>query len=630
MKKTELLKDSFSVFLTVNLKHFLVLFFILVLGLAQNSFGQILNDSAQSVYGPKTTTYTTGKAIRLSDIHYQPVDTSMHAFHRFQKVHQLGNKYQDLGNHGTAMWPIFFEMPTTVGISSGYNAYDLYFKDKSKIKYFDTKSPYTNLAPVFAGAGRSLLDIDFSRNVSEYWNVGFNFNTIRMDKQLAAAGRGDRNVESNSYDIYTHYRDSSERYQAVAFFSRMSHGVSESGGIIPPEVNEESEYFLYRDSRVYLSNGGSQEVRQNYHLYQEYMLKPLFGIFTEFDRQNQVVKFLDGTSGSNEFNYYPEYIISTSLTADRSKMSQTELTGGVKGKSKNLFYSFYYKNRNLVFQPKYLDESRFIEHYVGTDLRWEFDSLFRIEAGGEYTIEGNYRLEGKLSLFNFEAEAKQTLSAPNMLQRQYLGNHYAWENSFSNQFSNQLNLGYRWTNETMMIKPKVSFTSISNYIYFNQMKVPEQATGNISMLSPGIDFSINFWENMNFNAEVIYSKVAGESADKYRLPTYFSNGQLYYLNNLFNGKLTIQTGIDLHYKSAWFANGYDPITQQYHLQNEFEIPSYVWADFFINFKINRTRIFMKLTHLNQGLMAEDGYFVTPYYTGMPRIFDLGLSWMFFD
>lgn len=614
----------------MNLKYSLFLFFTLILGFTQNSFAQILNDSAQSVYGPNTTTFTTGKAIRLSDVHYQPVDTSMNKFHRFQKIHELGNKYQDLGNHGTAMWPIFFEMSTTVGVTSGFHAYDHYFRDKDKMRYFDTKSPYTNLAPVFAGSGRSLLDIDYSRNVTEYWNVGINFNTIRMDKQLAARGRGDRNVEANSYDMYTHYRDSSERYQAVAFFSRMSHGVTESGGIIPPEVNEESEFFLYRDSRVYLGSAGNQEVRQNFHLYQEYMLKPLFGIFTEFDRQNQLVKYLDDSSGANEFNYYPEYIISNSFTTDRTKMSQTELTGGVKGEMNNLFYSFYYKNRNLIFQPKYLDESRFMEHFVGTDLRWEFDSLFRIEAGGEYTIEGNYRLEGKLSLFNFEAEAKQTLSAPNMLHRQYFGNHYAWENSFSNQFSNQLNIGYRWSNKKFMVKPKVSITSISNYIYFNELKVPEQAVGNISMLSPGLDFSVNFWDKMNFNAEVIYSKVAGESANKYRLPTYFGNGQLYYYNNLFGGKLTIQTGIDIHYKSAWLANGYDPITQQYHLQNDFEIPAYVWADLFVNFKINRTRIFLKMTHINQGLMAQDGYFITPYYTGMPRLLDVGLSWMFFD
>ena len=92
----------------MNLKYSLFLFFTLILGFTQNSFAQILNDSAQSVYGPNTTTFTTGKAIRLSDVHYQPVDTSMNKFHRFQKIHELGNKYQDLGNHGTAMWPIFF------------------------------------------------------------------------------------------------------------------------------------------------------------------------------------------------------------------------------------------------------------------------------------------------------------------------------------------------------------------------------------------------------------------------------------------------------------------------------------------------------------------------------------------
>jgi hypothetical protein len=53
------------------------------------------------------------------------------------------------------------------------------------------------------------------------------------------------------------------------------------------------------------------------------------------------------------------------------------------------------------------------------------------------------------------------------------------------------------------------------------------------------------------------------------------------------------------------------------------------VDFFITTDIKNFNLFLKMAHLNQGFPRE-GYFTTPYYTGMERSFIFGLKWMFFD
>jgi hypothetical protein len=622
--------NGFSLFLSVKFRPLIFLVLLLALGSHFSAQGQILNDSAQSVYGPSSTAFTYPKNIRLNLPEYYQADTTLNFLHRFQRLQQLNNFYQDLGVHGTAMNPIFYQMPKTVGITSGYHAYDPYFRDASTFKLYDTKSPYTHLAPVFGGAGRNVMDIEYGRNITEFWSVGFDFTTIRMDKQLSARGRGDRVVVNNSYDLYTHYSDSARKYQVIVGFSRMSNEVSESGGIVPPEVNPESELFDYRDARVWLAAANSAELRQQVFIYQEYMLKPYFGAFAQLSRQNQVNSFTDNTSGNTEGQaYYPEYLINPSSTNDRNKLSQNEIEAGIKGERSGLFYNIFYKNRNLIFQPGNLPQRSFMEHYLATYLRWNWEDRVRLDVEAESNQFGNYRVNGKLFLLGLEGEVTRTNSAPNMMQRQYWGNHYFWENSFNNVLSDNLKGQYTYMYKSLIIKPKASFTRISNYIYFNEEKRPEQASGDITILSPGLELNTSFNQRIFLVADAYYTLLGGASKDKIRIPTYFANARLYFANAIFGGKMEIQSGFDMNYKSAYYGMGYDPITQQFHLQNNFKIPGYVWADFYTNIKVSRIRIFAKVTHINQGIIDE-GYFITPYYTGQKRIFDLGISWMFFD
>lgn len=91
----------------------------------------------------------------------------------------------------------------------------------------------------------------------------------------------------------------------------------------------------------------------------------------------------------------------------------------------------------------------------------------------------------------------------------------------------------------------------------------------------------------------------------------------------------MHAGVDLHWKSRYFAPGYDPAIQQFYNQDDFESPAFPLVDIFVNAKIKRARVFFKYNNIMQ-ILQETGYLPTPYYPGQRNIFDFGFDWSFYD
>ena len=158
----------------------------------------LLDDSTKQVYGPKTTLYFYEQAIKRNSLVLYELDTLLNNFHSYDPVAKSGWKYQDLGNIGSAAKPVYFGLPEQIGLSSGFDAYDLYFKDPSQRKFYDTKSSFTEMAAFFGGGHRNLLDLSFARNVNPRWNIGFDFSTQRVRKTLNPSKREDNMVVQNA------------------------------------------------------------------------------------------------------------------------------------------------------------------------------------------------------------------------------------------------------------------------------------------------------------------------------------------------------------------------------------------------------------------------------------------------
>ncbi len=585
----------------------------------------ILDDTTKQIYGPTTTRYYFEHNVKYNRPEFNIVDTSIINLHRFHFVPFSGFTYQDLGNIGTALNPIFTDLPEQIGATSGFTLYDPYYNGTNDIRYYDTKSPFSKFRIIWGGQGRAITEAQYTRNINERINFGFRYRGYFIDKQIEREGRGDRAVEGTYYVLHGSLISKNGRYRALAYFNRNKHDVQEYGGIQSATGQPDDPEFFDENRQITLRQAETVELRTNYHLYHQYTIGKIAQLYHSFDRYKQQNDFNNEVLDSINF---AEVVIDSVPVRDRSKIITTVNEIGIKGDAGKTFYSFYYKARLINFDYKYLLESEipfetdYLESFGGFNIRFGNDSLSYIETFGEYQLKGNYRLGGRL---------KNSWFLTRRIARR----------------STMLKAGFTIPLGKTFIEPDVFYTLHSNYIYFQEeLQVrettqpgvldtlgyqarPFQAGGDISVLGTQVGFQVNFLKHLSFKTLIRLTNVSGSSADAIRVPEVFTVTQLAYHNIFFNGNLEVQTGIDLHWQTDYYAMGYDPAIMQYFVQDRFEVYSYPIFDIFVNAKINRGKVFLKLNNVYD-LISGEGYFATPYYPGQTTILDFGVDWAFYD
>jgi hypothetical protein len=590
----------------------------------------ILDDSTKMVYGPRTTLYFQEKNIRHNRFEKTEIDTALTGFHNIDPVARTWYRYQDLGNIGSAAQPIFYEIPGQIGRTSGFHVYDLYYHSPDSMVYYDTKSPYTNLAAFFGGGNRNMLDVAFARNINPRWNVGFNFHTIRARKVLNPARRDDNMVEQNSYSVHTSYRSEDEKYILLANFSRMRHFVQEQGGIIPPEVDSTSLYFAYEDSKMWLRNSFATDLRQDYHLYHQYELLKGWQVYHVFDKKKQEVSFQSNLNSEDVRFFNENRFQYEDSTRNHNHFSEWRNEFGFKGDIGPIYYNAFVKFRTgRLANPFFESRNNFNELYLGGALRGKISERWFFEGEGEYFIPNAFRINGLFSSPFLDVSYTKALYRPTLMQMMYRGNHYQWDNDFSNTGVDQIKGQLKADFANFSIRPSLTLNRVNNYIFFNQQQVPEQVEAEAFMVMPGVT-SIFRAGKFVWQSEVVHTTITGDAADRFRIPEWFVNSRIFFDSPLFDENLFLQIGLEGRYRSEYFAEAYMPATQQFHLQDGFLVHGYPVLDIFANFRINRTRITLRYNHLNDNLLDQPGYFVTPGFTGLKGMLDLGINWSFFD
>lgn len=599
----------------------------------------ILDDSTKQIYGPTTSRFFYEDDVFFNKKKFYFIDTIIRDFHRFNFVQRYNNLYQDLGNVGTAIKPIYYQAPEQIGVRSGFHAYDLYW-DHERIKYHDTKSPYTNMTVILGGKGRSMTDVGFSRNINPQWNAGFNFRTILMDKQIQRSGKGDRHVKGTYYDFYTSYFTKDEKYTLFFNFRRNHHQVDEYGGI------KLSDDFVMKDfydenAQPNLTEAESRELRMNLHFNHQYKIAKALQIYHTFDRGRQENQFFDTPAAAPE-NFYDHIEVDSVNTKDYAKLITLRNEIGIKGNLSKLFYNGYYAIRQYNMHYKYLDTDTLsvpvkgYENYLGGRLALDLDSIFTLTGWAEVMANGNYRIEGVLSSKWLEAKLNQSQYLPSYLQQGYRGAHDAWNNSFDAVESSQLSGFIHYRTKAISISPGVALTRLKNYVYFKygdfnqeQTVLPVQSSGNQIFASPELRFDFRIGNHIALHTRSIYTTFLQNDDEAIRIPPLFINAQIAYNNIFFRGNLDMHSGFDVHWQSGYTADSYDLVTQQYYRQDQFTVPDFPIIDVFVNAKIRRSRVFFKYNNVIQ-LFTKSGYLATPDYPGQRNIFDFGFDWSFYD
>ena len=612
-----------------------------VSGSKKRTRSKIVNDSAKAIYGPKTTLSTTEKDIFEGRKNYERLDTAIINLHRWDFVRKFENKYQDLGNNGTALNSVFPLISGTIGATPGYKVYDLYY-ETAEPRFYDTKSPFTRINVIWGGRGRSTTHIEFTRNINPRWNFGFNYRPILSGNQVPFTGNKNYQLISHYYDFYTSIQSKNKRYKLLFSYRRIRHHVKENGGV---KLVSDTTYKAYFDPNaiayftISLNTTPTiftDELRNNVHLFHQYQLAKPAQLYHAFDWGKQVNTF-HNTKDAESAAYFKYATSDATVVDDVNTFQVFQNEVGLKGNAAFLFYDFYYKLRSYANTMGNLQGqapgANGLESYIGSRVSFRFDSLSQLSGQAEYLLDGHYKIQGALRTPWLDAELNSTLAKPGFMQQVYRGGYNTWNYSFTNTFSNQISGRIKAQLGPLFISPGLTYTALKDYIYFKsdplQQALPHQSSGNQQIVSPELRMDIRLFKKIHLRPEMIYTLLLNNDDDAVSIPTWFTNVQLSYEGFLFKGALQVQAGIELHAKSNYKALSYAPAIQQYYLQDSFISPSFWTTDLFLNGRIKRGRLFVKYINLLQQFTGQ-GYLPTPSYPNVKSALDFGFELILFD
>lgn len=619
------------------LRQAVVIFFLL---LSVSAEAQILDDTTRQIYGTGTTRYVLEEEIlNNQDVLHRP-DTALNDFHNLPFLYGRNTFYQDLGVIGTAVnfyTPDLQERPLT---RLGYDVYTPYAILSEDIKYYDTRSPFSEIFYLQGSRGQQYIRATYSRNINPRWNIGFDFRKFGA-RRIIGLDRRARQVNSNAFAVYTRYNTKDETYQLLANFTVFDHIVYETGGIRQDAGDTTSPFGGIREN-VFLDNARSFDKRFNYHLFHQVsFLKRGLQFYHIFDATQRFNRYKNVLTAEDDQIFYDSLGLNAEKAPDYPGIDNHTIFHlvdnqlGFKGELGDLSYRFWYRNRNIFYtQEKPRNVLSPVENFIGGRVSWDVTDSARAYAEAELSTAEDYLLSIQLQSKYLKAGLKRLEYTPALFFQQYYGNIFQWNgDSIPLQ---QIKVSEAFA--TLQFKRNRFFINatgkgqlIDNYVFLNQDAVREQAEENeqIQVLTLSGGAGVNF---LNFHLENYLDAnfISGQNqADTLlNLPPVLNRTRLYYQNRLLKAAL-FQLGIDINYRAGYFADKYMPVTQHYYLnRNEF-IESYFYTDFFLNMEIQRVVGFAKMTFVDESLFRE-GYFITPGYTGMPRTFYFGILWRFYD
>ena len=239
---------------------------------------------------------------------------------------------------------------------------------------------------------------------------------------------------------------------------------------------------------------------------------------------------------------------------------------------------------------------------------------------GDVRIDGNVSTHFRLLCDTVAVTAYGSFcneEAP-YLMNHYRSNHFAWDNNFGK--TRRLRIGGLLDIPHTGTRIDVGVENVQNLIYFNGECLPVQAGGSVQVFSARLEQKLHTGI-LNWDNTVTYQTTSDDAVIPLPKLTIYSN---LYLKFKVAKVLSVQFGIDCDYYTRYYGVGYQPATASFYNQREVKIGNYPFMNIYANMKLSKTKFFVMMSHVNQG-MTGSNYFVLPHYPMNPRRFQVGLS-----
>ena len=621
-----------------------------------------ISDSLMTKFGNRSTKLNKNPDAKIQDYliisrtnDTIAVDTSL-TIEKYHKINFLRKDNFDLipfSNTGVAYNTLSFSGINSInpkmGASNKYYSYD----SVDDVVYYDLPTPFTELMYRSVFEQGQLLDAVYSVNTSRQ----FNFSISR--KGLRSLGNYQNFISSSSnFKISTNYFSKNKKYRFRTHYTNQKLFSEQNGGINNSDIsNFENGNSQFQDRGVFdpnFENAHNEFLGKRFYLDQSYVLSEKDSIsdsslelFNAIYLEEKKYKFQQSSSDeffgdsfvSQEIN---DKILLNSLNLQAGLIYNSDIFGKI-----NLglrYVSDKYSLENYQIE-EYIDNSQMVNSKT-TFITAEYLKMFskiELKAKTENFIFG----DNKSNMFSssvilklknnnsFTANYKLFSSTPNYNFLLYRSNYenYNWNNQFDNSITNSISLGLKLNEiidldlDLISVKKHIQFEKIINDLADSSEYsiIPVQHNGNLDILKLQLGRKINFGK-FSIDSKLLFQKSLSD--DIINLPQIVSRNTVYFSTDMFKKALFLQTGFGVKYFSKFYMNGYDPLLSELYIQNEKEIGEFPIIDFFINAKIQQTRLYFKFEHFNSSFTGYN-YYSAPNYPYRDFSFRFGLVWNFF-
>ena len=587
-------------------------------------------------------------------------DSLLDGFQRYEADRKVDFDYATVGQRGGAAYALRYEPVHRVGTQVGLRLFDLYQRDGGNLNYLRLEYPFTYLTHVRESEQEdNYTEARFSRNFADGVNLVLDFQ--RTSQQ------GDRDQYPGQALRNTHVRTglsvrpSGSRYSGFFSYAANTYEHLLNGGIDPdsfiddegnaevdnlatltPNLDNTRLRHSYRElmATQYLRFGGRTDTLSGRER-RAFTLRHRLRYDSRRYRTSSTVR--SATSGDT-LRFYAElfpalnldqrgvrnqiehrllendFTISTfrrSQSAERATVQKDILEVGIT----HLF--------NRIVQERDSTINNLILH-AAAGLRPSDRLSVRVDGQlnlvgqvGDYRVAGRGELDlGKAG--KLELNALNQLYAPDLVQQVYrLNGEKIWDNDFGKTL--EVRLGGAYTLPLIKVKAGLSYSLLTNYIYFNESGRPEQSSGVNSLLQLTLERDLR-WRSLRLNNRILLQE-ADQSV--FRLPRVYGEHSLYYAGKWF-GVLNVNLGVDIRYATSFRPYYFNPVVQQFQLQSRQERGFQYQVDPFFSMRVTRFRFFAKYVQLNNLIEPDRLLYLTADHPYPDEALRLGISWRLLD
>ncbi|MFC4097645.1 putative porin [Euzebyella saccharophila] len=547
--------------------------------------------------------------------------------------------------------------------SLGASALHYNYMEVADIDYYNVATPMSDLLFKTTFDQGQLLDANLAFNTSRRLNFSIAYKGFRSLGKYAY-----NQAESGNFRTTTNYVTQNGRYSLRAHVAAQNIDLQANGGLSNAETQFESkdpDFSTRNNIDVRFRDALNRILGKRYYLDHLYKLvkknndssrveKTSLGIGHEFTYQTKYHSF-NKTAASSYLG--DELVTPISDRANLKTMYNqvnaqfyNKTLGRLEGNISLYNYNYFF-NSLLITEDGSLIPNRLKGEEVAVGAEYEKRIKgFDFRASGQYNISGylggnllrastSYNLNDKLEL-NAGAQVSSQMPNFNFLLNQSDFSNYNWYNleEFEKEQIYSVNIGVKsrkWGQLTL------DYTTVDNYTYFGEEPDLTAATTNeTSIVKPFQEsnvlnhtkikylkeFKLGKWA---LNNTVMYQNVS-QANQVLNIPQLVTRNTLYFSSDVFKKAMYLQTGVTLKYFSSYHMDAYNPLLGEFYIQNIEKLGAYPMLDFFINARVQQTRIYLKAEHFNSSMGETNDFYSAPNYPYRDFVIRFGLVWNFFS